>query len=45
MGYIDAAKKEAGLADFFHPTGNIEEDMPAIRAFYADKTGINPDNT
>lgn len=44
MGYIDASKKEAGLADFFHPTGNIEVDMPAIRAFYADKTGINPEN-
>ncbi|MDP1931001.1 MAG: 1-acyl-sn-glycerol-3-phosphate acyltransferase [Gammaproteobacteria bacterium] len=44
MGYIDAAKKEAGLADFFHPTGNIEVDMPAIRAFYAGKTGINPEN-
>lgn len=45
MGYIDAAKKEAGLADFFHPSGKIEADMPAIRAFYADKTGINPENT
>ncbi|MEK7259850.1 MAG: lysophospholipid acyltransferase family protein [Pseudomonadota bacterium] len=45
LGYIDAAKKEAGLADFFHPSGKIETDMPAIRAFYADKTGINPENT
>lgn len=45
MGYIDAAKKEAGLADFFHPSGEIETDLPAIRAFYADKQGINPENT
>lgn len=45
MGYIDAAKKEAGFADFFHPSGEIEVDMPAIRAFYADKKGINPENT
>lgn len=44
MGYIDAAKKEAGLADFFEPTGNIEEDMPKIRAFYATKQGIHPEN-
>jgi len=44
MGYVDASKKEAGLADFFHPTGDIEVDMPAIRAFYADKVGINPEN-
>lgn len=44
MGYLDAAKKEAGLADFFHPTGDIESDILAIRAFYADKAGINPEN-
>lgn len=44
MGYVDASKKEAGLADFFYPTGDIEADMPAIRAFYAEKVGINPEN-
>lgn len=44
MGYLDAAKKEAGLADFFHPTNNPEQDMEAIRQFYASKTGINPEN-
>jgi len=44
MGYIDLAKKEAGLADFFEPTGDIEADMPKIRVFYATKKGINPDN-
>lgn len=45
MGYVDAATRQAGLADFFHPTGDIEKDMPAIRAFYADKVGLNPENT
>jgi 1-acyl-sn-glycerol-3-phosphate acyltransferase len=45
MGYVDASKKQAGLADFFYPTGDIEQDMPAIRAFYADKVGLNPENT
>lgn len=44
MGYVDASKKEAGLADFFYPTGDIEADIPAIRAFYAKKVGINPEN-
>lgn len=44
MGYVDASKKEAGLADFFYPTGDLEKDMPLIRAFYADKVGINPEN-
>jgi 1-acyl-sn-glycerol-3-phosphate acyltransferase len=44
MGYIDASRKEAGLADFFYPTGDTEADMRAIRQFYADKHGINPEN-
>lgn len=44
MGYLDTGKKEAGLADFFYPTGNVEEDIKAIRAFYADKRGIRPEN-
>ena len=44
LGYIDASKKEAGLADFFEPSGDIEADMPKIQAFYATKQGINPEN-
>jgi len=44
MGYVDASRKEAGLADFYYPTGELEVDMPAIRAFYATKVGINPEN-
>ncbi len=40
LGYVDAAKKEAGLADFFHTTGDLESDMQEIRAFYASKQGI-----
>lgn len=45
MGYLDTSKKEAGLADFFFPTGNVDEDIRAIRAFYTDKKGIRPNNT
>lgn len=45
MGYLDARHKEAGLADFFHPTNNPEEDMARIRAFYADKKGIRAENS
>lgn len=44
MGYIDAGPREAGLADFFEPTGDLEKDMAAIRAFYAGKNGIRPEN-
>jgi len=45
LGYVDADKKEAGIADFFNPTGDLENDMRAIRAFYADKKGLNADNS
>lgn len=44
MGYLDVSKKEAGLADFFFPTGDVEADIRNIRAFYANKRGIRPDN-
>jgi len=44
LGYVDAPKKEAGLADFFTPTGDLEEDMAEIREFYAGKGGLKPEN-
>lgn len=44
MGYVDAPRKEAGLADFFTPTGDLESDMAAIRAFYSTKGGLKPQN-
>lgn len=44
LGYVDASKKEAGLADFFIPSGDLEKDMKDIRAFYAEKKGIRPEN-
>lgn len=44
MGYLDVSKKEAGLADFFYPTGDADADIQKIRAFYATKKGIRPEN-
>ena len=44
LGYVDASRKEAGIADFYTPSGNLEKDMAEIRGFYADKIGINPEN-
>lgn len=44
LGYVDAAKKEAGLADFYYPSGDLEKDMEEIRKFYAGKRGIRPEN-
>jgi len=45
MGFVDASRKEGGLADFFYPTGDLEADMQKIRSFYADKKGIRPENS
>ncbi|MEQ8955705.1 MAG: lysophospholipid acyltransferase family protein [Gammaproteobacteria bacterium] len=45
LGYVDASKKEAGFADFFHPSGDIDGDLATIREFYAQKQGLNPVNT
>ena len=43
LGYLDFRKKEAGLSTMFEPTGDVEADMAAIRAFYAGIAGKNPD--
>lgn len=45
MGYVDAEKKEAGFADFFYPTGQLEDDMKEIRGFYAEKKGLRAENS
>lgn len=42
LGFIDYAKKEAGMGPIFYPTGNIDQDMPQIQAFYKDKTAKYP---
>jgi 1-acyl-sn-glycerol-3-phosphate acyltransferase len=44
-GYLDYAKKEAGLGLSFLPSGNVKEDMDKIRAFYAPKTARFPEKT
>lgn len=40
LGFIDAPTKSCGFGDTFYPTGNIDEDMPLIKANYKDKAGI-----
>jgi hypothetical protein len=40
MGYVDAENKQAGFADFYHPTADMEADLAKIMAFYADKKGL-----
>lgn len=43
FGYLDYKKKEAGIGGVIHPTGNIEEDMQKIHAFYKGITPKFPD--
>jgi 1-acyl-sn-glycerol-3-phosphate acyltransferase len=43
LGYLDYAKKEAGIGPAFYPTGNIEADMEHIMAFYRTKTAKYPE--
>ncbi|MER2998328.1 1-acyl-sn-glycerol-3-phosphate acyltransferase [Pontibacter populi] len=43
LGYLDYAKKEAGIGPTIYPTGDIEADMEKIMAFYRTKTGKYPD--
>ena len=45
MGYVNAEKKEAGFANFFYPTGDLESDMKEIRSFYAQKKGLTAENS
>lgn len=43
MAYMDYERKISGLGPVFHPTGDIEADMRAIKAFYASFKGKNAD--
>lgn len=41
MAYLDYANKRGGLGPVFTPTGNIELDMVAIKAFFTPFKGKN----
>lgn len=43
MAYMDYSRKISGLGPVFMPTGDIEADMVAIKAFYAPFKGKNSD--
>ncbi|MFZ4478367.1 MAG: 1-acyl-sn-glycerol-3-phosphate acyltransferase [Rhodoferax sp.] len=43
LAYMDYKKKISGLGPVFLPTGNIDADMLAIKAFYAPLQGKNAD--
>lgn len=39
LGFLDYRRKIGGIGPTFHPTGQIERDMQAIKAFYDSITG------
>lgn len=43
MAYMDYSTKRSGLGPLFQPTGDVETDMTAIKAFYAPFKGRNAD--
>lgn len=44
LGYLDYAKKEAGVGPMVYPSGDIEKDLEDILAFYRTKTAKFPKN-
>lgn len=43
LGFIDGPTRTLGFGPTFQPSGDVGADMNRIRAFYADKQGINPE--
>lgn len=44
MGFIDGPTRTMGIGPTFTPSGDVAADMDIVRAFYADKHGIHPQN-
>jgi 1-acyl-sn-glycerol-3-phosphate acyltransferase len=43
LGFLDWGKKRGGLGEVFAPSGDLEKDFAAIRAFYAPIRGKFPE--
>ena len=44
LAFLDAPSRTVGWGPTFSPSGDVRADMDRIRAFYADKTGLKPEN-
>lgn len=44
LGYVDRTTMTTGLGPTIELTGDVAADMDRIRAFYADKAGLRPEN-
>ena len=43
LGWCDGPTRTVGYGPTIRPTGDVRADMDVIRAFYADKRGVNPE--
>jgi hypothetical protein len=43
LAYLDANTKTLGIGPAVKLTGDREQDLAAIRAFYQGKRGVNPE--
>jgi 1-acyl-sn-glycerol-3-phosphate acyltransferase len=43
LAFLDGPSRTVGWGPTFMPTDDVRADMDRIRAFYADKTGLKPD--
>lgn len=43
LGYLDYAKKEAGIGPTIYPSGDVDADIEKIQAFYRTKTARFPE--
>lgn len=44
IGFLDYKNKRAGIGPVIYPSGNVEEDMEKMMAFYRTKSGKFPEN-
>ncbi len=44
LAFFDPPTKTMGYGPTFHPSDDVGSDMDLIRAFYADKRGLRPEN-
>jgi len=44
LAFVDASRKQCGVGPLLQLSGDPERDLALIRAFYADKRGIVPEN-
>lgn len=43
LAFVDGPSKTAGFGPTLMPSGDVRADMDVLRAFYADKRGIHPE--